>query len=229
MRVSEHETHPLTFLGTLRGNVGQLPLSEKTSVVSDLEHISQQVTQVYQPIGSDDPDPGGTYGPPQGPMMTLGSLNVPHGTPGLHQGLLTTQGPVQVVLDTSRPFQVPQTTLSPTTLVPHGTSRPMELFQGTTEPITIPFGTLEPGHLSADYSGDARGVSPALSPPNQVSPSFSSPGQVTSEVNQVVIYERQSALPRQGLKSRLLRIKSNSGLVRPTLPPDPLPPRAVNP
>lgn len=103
---------------------------------------------------------------------------------------------------------------------PGGTPGLIQVPVGTPGPGQDPGGSSGPGHISSEYSGGERGVSPALSHPFRASPSFSgpsSPGLADSEPGQA-IPNWPRALPRRGLKSRLLRIKTNAGLVRPVTP-----------
>lgn len=83
-----------------------------------------------------------------------------------------------------------------------------------------------------DDDDDARGVSPARphpfrsSPPTSGRPSPDGPGGGKGGEPEPPKPGGPRALPRRGLKSRLLRIKTNAGLVRPARP---APPRALKP
>ncbi|XP_069945970.1 uncharacterized protein [Cherax quadricarinatus] len=102
---------------------------------------------------------------------------------------------------------------------PGGTSGPAPMLVGSQEPGAIPSPVAIGNHpgragVSTNSIGD-RGVSPALRHPFRVSPSFSgpsSPDPAPSVLGQVDP-DWPRALPRRGLKSRLLRIKTNAGYI----------------
>lgn len=88
------------------------------------------------------------------------------------------------------------------------------------------------GGAGDDDDDDDRGVSPARPHPFQSSPPISGPsspdgpGGGKGGEPEPPKPGGPRALPRRGLKSRLLRIKTNAGLVRPARP---APPRALKP
>ncbi|XP_069179800.1 uncharacterized protein [Procambarus clarkii] len=111
--------------------------------------------------------------------------------------------------------------VGPEALNPGGTSRPVPVPGGTRDPRStygpIPLVTGSPGpfSVSTEYSNGDRGVSPALRHPFRASPSISgpsSPDPVPSVPGQAEP-NWPRALPRRGLKSRLLRIKTNAGYI----------------
>ncbi|XP_042235860.1 uncharacterized protein LOC121875372 isoform X2 [Homarus americanus] len=105
--------------------------------------------------------------------------------------------------------------MSPARPDPGGITKLVPVTQGAPGFYLHPGGSPGPPRISTEYSDGDGGVSPALSHLIRASPSFSGPSSPDPAPSGSSQAEPNSprALPRRGLKSRILRIKTNVGYI----------------